>query len=495
MTNVSCARGHRLKAAPRLPTTLLLLSVCLLPLGVISFSPLHETFERKMQFAATTTTSTTSLFSAPNDQAVEALRSLTDFHEGVWKGVATSFTVTNDVAAGIVQRKTSPPYTVLVKLGVGDSDYTLTETITVPDDDDDTVCRRKLSLAVCNMDVDSVDASYSLDATLPDFPAAVAGTAKLLHFGIEHCIATSDNSRTRCLAFYGADEQLSRIVVCHEERVVVSEQTAEKRMGPQRQQHLTTRDLIEMQSDVDRLVDKITGNGTQRKDKNIQIENGSLLSQQQQQPSSKDNNLMDSVQAALSGTSSASNNARLSPHVISLLELSSGVWVGDSIIRDVPLVPTSPLELKRKGFGGASSKTGSQPAAAADSKIPFASWTVGVQKMAWRWMWNFGEEIRQVIDVGRGMGAQLSEPLTRSLSGSVCVNEGLSRRIPKVERMVYIDWEGDNVGFICGSVSIQVRLVSFWLLKSYVHVGMIIMATCLTLPDGDDAGTPLSKVR
>jgi len=54
------------------------------------------------------------------------------------------------------------------------------------------------------------------------------------------------------------------------------------------------------------------------------------------------------------------------------------------------------------------------------------------------------------------MGAPLAPPLRSSLAGAVCVNEGLSRRIPKEECMVYVDWEGDNVGFLVGSVAIQV---------------------------------------
>ena len=44
------------------------------------------------------------------DQAKEALQSRGDFHTGSWTGRATSFTVTADVAAGIVQKKTSPDY-------------------------------------------------------------------------------------------------------------------------------------------------------------------------------------------------------------------------------------------------------------------------------------------------------------------------------------------------------------------------------------------------
>lgn len=44
------------------------------------------------------------------NESLEVLRSLVEFHHGTWEGQATSFSVTADVAAGIVQRKVSPPY-------------------------------------------------------------------------------------------------------------------------------------------------------------------------------------------------------------------------------------------------------------------------------------------------------------------------------------------------------------------------------------------------
>ena len=139
---------------------------------------------------------------------------------------------------------------------------------------------------------------------------------------------------------------------------------------------------------------------------------------------------------------------------MSLLELSSGVWLGDSVIRDIPAVPISPLQ-RGKGFGTSGKSSNAE-------NIPFASWSQGVQKVTWRWMWNFGEEIRQVNEFGKALGASLADALRLDLAGSVCVNEGLSRRIPKEERMVYIDWTGDNVGFLVGSKSIQVpRFLNF----------------------------------
>jgi hypothetical protein len=77
-------------------------------------------------------------------------------------------------------------------------------------------------------------------------------------------------------------------------------------------------------------------------------------------------------------------------------------------------------------------------------------------------MWNFGQEIRQVNDVGKSMGAEVVSTLASSLAGNVCVNEGLSRRIPKDDRMVYIAWSGDDVGFLLESFAIQVpRYLTF----------------------------------
>ena len=107
-------------------------------------------------------------------------------------------------------------------------------------------------------------------------------------------------------------------------------------------------------------------------------------------------------------------------------------------------------------------------------------------------MWNFGDEIRQVIDIGKAMGAELVGSVSKSLSGSVCVNESLSRRIPKNERMVYIDWTGDMVGILAGSVTIQVpRYLNFDRAGSKVSAKPFITEFCLyqsaSAQEGDDS--------
>jgi hypothetical protein len=376
------------------------------------------------------------------DQIVEAIRSLCDFHEGQWSGQARSFSFLPDVAAGIVKRKTSPNYLVSIKLGLdSDRDYSFTETFNW----DGKVSSRYLSLNECNVDVDSVDASYSLDSTLPNFPSEISGTNKLCQFVIEHCIAASDNRRARCFMFYGVDQSLQRIVVCEEERVIENEKAPAKSEEANGNQ-FTARDLLEMDSDIDRLVDKLTEN----------IQDGSESSSDTASPLSSEPEAspMERLGESMSSTDGA---LPLSSHEISLLELSSGIWLGDAIIRDMPMVTESPMK-RGKGFGSSASPN----TPLSSNEKTFGTWNVGVQKIAWRWMWNFGDEIRQVTDIGKTMGAGLATSVSKSLGGSVCFNESLSRRMPKKDRMVYLDWTGDMVGILAGSVSMQVpRYLNF----------------------------------
>ena len=379
-----------------------------------------------------------------DDQAIEALKSLADFHDGQWQGKTKSFTVTADTAAGILQRKDSSVYKTTVKLGldVKNRDFTLQETLQW--DDDNQVALRKVSLQSSNVDVDAVDGSYSLDQTLPDLPADLVGTRKLAQFMIEHCLAVSDDCRARLWVLYGVDGSLFRVVVSEETRTKPTTGSTSEKEEEESPQGLTAADLLEMESDVDRLVDKITS--------------GPASSSSSSSPSSSSASTPGDRLGQLTDSSSSSLNdgeIDLILHPASLLELSSGVWLGDIIIRDHPNVAIN-REQRGQGFGATKTGSSSRPSTG------FAEWSIGVQKIAWRWMWNFGQEIRQVNDIGKAMGAELVPGLASPLAGNVCVNEGLSRRTPKPDRMVYIDWNGEDVGFFVGYFSIQVpRYLTF----------------------------------
>jgi hypothetical protein len=213
------------------------------------------------------------------------------------------------------------------------------------------------------------------------------------------------------------------VVVLHEQKVISDAES-------------TQDDLLAMSSDIDRIVDKIPGQVA-----------GSNSSDSAVMEESSPQGRMEKLQTMSSSTQQQEN--AMSLHPMSLLELSSGVWLGDSIVRDLPSVPFTPF---KGGSGFAAENHGG------DASVEFGRWDIGVQKTAWRWIWDTGESIRQQDDVGKAMGSAMAEELFQSLSGTVCVNESLSRRIRKNECMVYIDWNnGDHVSFLLGSVSIQVR--------------------------------------
>lgn len=432
-----------------------------------------------------------------SEQATEAIQSLGDFHQGSWKGRSTSFTVTADVAAGIVAKTISPDYQLDVSLTYSsEGSLALREVCSLTSTSSDEfsfASSRQVSLADSGVDCDAVDASYSLhthhatsttegdDNVLNNnFPAEIVGTKKTALFTVEHCLTVSDDERVRLLALYGEKQDLIRVVVCDETRIPRDEQDSSSATAAT---PLTTADLLEMQSDMDRLVDKIAGqvkgppssSATQKSD-STDPSSSSSSKEIYSDPAERMQQLQDLQQQPSSSNTSDNKKDQnkdddrgpaLARRPMSLLELTSGVWLGDAIIRDNLAVSGDGkntggrASAAGKGFG-ASEGNGQSPS----PEPAFASWAVGVQKVAREWLWDFGEQIRQKNDAGKALGADMAAALGQSMAGSICENQSLSRRIPKDKRMVYIDWNhgnGDNhVGFLLGSVSIQVpRFATF----------------------------------
>ena len=465
---------------------------------------------------------------------IEVMRSLVDYHQGTWTGRARSFSVVPDTAAGIVQRKISPPYQLDVTLGGTDddddddnnNDYRLLETFSWDKEQTPTTHqqRRSLPLSECNLDVDVVDASYSLDISLPNWPAEIIGTDDLSQFAIEHCISASEDKRMRCVILYGMDQKLQRVVVCEETRSSSSSSSrgrggrkhgssqsrshdddeddkstiqaqmqvaSESKVGNNNNNQLSIKDFLEMENDVDRLVDKIAQNlKTDSNQKAIDTPQGPTLSMPtDEQFQTSADSLLEKLGKSMASSTTANDSTRtLTLHDLSLLEFSSGVWLGDAIIRNHPHGAdgrTSP----RSGLGFAIpvQPSSSSSSSAKPTKQELASWSVGVQKLAWRLMWNFGEEIRQVVDAGKALGDTLATCLTQSTGGNVCVNESLSRRMAKEDRMVYIDWTASNsVGFLVGPTCIYVpRYLNFEQKGSNPKPFYTEFALCQSTPAGN----------
>ena len=123
---------------------------------------------------------------AAQEQAAHGLHALSDYHVGEWTGQATSFTVSPDIAAGILRRKTSPPYTLSVQVinKTNPTNSAFTETLTWNEEDsvDESSYARSIPLFTSqstNMDVDDADASYSFDRAQHDHDATIGLPARL----------------------------------------------------------------------------------------------------------------------------------------------------------------------------------------------------------------------------------------------------------------------------------------------------------------------------
>ena len=368
-------------------------------------------------------------------QKGEALQSLSDFNDGTWAGVARSFGITSDSAAGVTRRQTSPPYnaSVSTRIGLGEEGLRLVETLAW----EDGVATKQIALGR-SADVDSVDGSYSADAALLDLPSALSGTDALTKFAIEQSIAVSDSGRVRCFLLYGMDDRLSRVVVCEENRVAEGSDGANAGAGE----------------------------GSPEGDAGVGVGDGSVS------PSTPPEERLEKLQRALSKSKTTTKPAGTdaegaSPnekYPVDLYGLSLGVWLGDAVVRDYS---TSPSPLARdggtgKGFGAPRSpsrpKSGKKDKEFGDG---FAEWSLGVQKITMEWKWDFGDAVRQVLVFGRSMGAETGA-LPLQHMGSV--NDELnSRRIPKEQRMTYIDCDqGRYAAFLVGSTYIKApRYLSF----------------------------------
>jgi len=157
-------------------------------------------------------------------QQRETYQSLHEYHEGNWRGKAKSFLITDDVMAGILDVKEMSYQTSIgIRRFEEDNDAygSLQETLSWDDHNNTKITIRETLLSE-SMDVDSVDSSYSCDLAFQkgDLPSDISGTHSLVKFGIEHCLAVSDYERMRCFLLYGVEDELIRVVICDESKLV-----------------------------------------------------------------------------------------------------------------------------------------------------------------------------------------------------------------------------------------------------------------------------------
>jgi len=449
------------------------------------------TTSSKTTSSRTTTPSTTRLHQTPSfpsfeelqQQKSEALKSLSSFHDGKWinSSGALSFSVTSDVSAGITNKIRSSSYQTSVSTRLGFSAdennsnkdiLKLVETLSwkqnsskkddesnISTDENNTFFGRSCFLGN-DMDIDSVDGSYSLhssiasktaldgdiqkndnddddeeeeDLTTSSFscvlPKAITGIkSDIVSTVIEHCLVTSETERVRCFLLYskngllgrssGVDEdrleQLVRVVICHENKMVEGN---------------NDNLLLELNSSSG-------GNDLERLSSAIYNSN------------------MGNIESELEIVKSP----------MTMMTLSLGPWLGDSVIRDRSYNDALPKSSSKQNFSVSSKGFGAPKKDSIQSKqhnSGFGEWVMGVQKTVMQFKWDYGSNVRHVLDFGKSMGSYC-EGWPSSLSGTI-YEERFSRRLKPEDRAMYIDYDmSAYCGFLCGSVYVKApRLLSF----------------------------------
>jgi hypothetical protein len=358
-----------------------------------------------------------------SQQKSEALKSLTETHDGTW--VCEGGAVSSDGAGGSFFRSVPFQSSVSTRLGLsndnGGDALKLVETLSWGEEGN-TIFGRSCALG-SSVDVDSVDGSYSLHATISDedtsvsmsscaLPQSISGIdpAKVTSI-IENCIMGNGDKRVRCFFIYGKnvngvsseDENDVQLLEQRLLRVVVSHETKK----------------VDGEEKVDDVIQQVLSKGK---------EDG-----------------LEKLSSALSNEP----EDNLEKYPVTMMSLSLGPWLGDIIIRDKSYNSILP---KRKDESVSSKGFSKQTKATRQYKSGFGEWVLGVQKVAMTFKYDFDTNIRQVFTFGKSMGIHTDELWPKHSSG-IIYDDRMSRRIKTEDRSMYIDYDnGAYCGFVFDSV-------------------------------------------
>jgi len=432
-------------------------------------------------------------------QKIDAIREYSRYHDGVWRGKrVTSFAINSDVAAGITKRIDAKDttgvgvYKSFVRTSVESGGIRVQETfswdeadeelaLTTPQlpkdyekDCEDNAATKTRSRVTSrsidfseSVDIDSVDASYSLDSSpFLGIPAVITGTNAVIKFGIEHCISVSEHERVRCFLMYDMADKLSRVALCDEVRAeneVGETRLADDLLFPQLS---FDEEVIAAENDVNAFMERLIPNDkdtlrsssaafTSNKNRIVNEEFNSVFPNERTESDSYTEERVEQLRKLLlnknlEGKDSGTNETKLTRIPMSLFGIISGVWLGDCIVRNH-------IQITDKRVDLINSKV--------DSRLlfsGFAEWSLGVQKVAMTFKWDFEERVMQQYTSGRSLGEPISS-LMPATSMGVLTNNDLARGRDPEDRIACVDFDmGMYVAFLSGSVYIKApRSLSF----------------------------------
>eukprot|EP00571_Detonula_confervacea_P008200 CAMPEP_0172322168 /NCGR_PEP_ID=MMETSP1058-20130122/45166_1 /TAXON_ID=83371 /ORGANISM="Detonula confervacea, Strain CCMP 353" /LENGTH=658 /DNA_ID=CAMNT_0013037829 /DNA_START=46 /DNA_END=2019 /DNA_ORIENTATION=+ len=442
---------------------------------------------------------------------------------------AVTYTVPMDPAAGLKHGIISKPYKCSVQLemdlgelrgGVKRRGLRLVESIQFGEDGDDLSMPFVRSIPLgANVDVDAVDGSYSLDDTvvadqvsvesppLPLLPPSLlAGVDPMaVRFLVEHTLAVSETERCRCFLLYGhvvsddtvtsnsdeededdiGDEDFAIMAAKKAKKglesdkkernyrllgVVLAEET---KAMPEDQEQTSDDEEVDYASDF---ISQVIESPSPAQSPSSPLD---LL---EINPSESKDDKMDRLMQSLdkhnkqvmdSATDSGNDNGntKMERHSLGMFGLTSGVWLGDTFVREsIPSMGqlSRARQSRQKGFG---KKT------ATDNEIDdgkeedrFATWHMGVQKVALLFAWDYSKSISQSYTYGKVMGTATSFSSMANIKSDGIVVVDQARRTKKREERRVV-WDMDGGAYVAGLIGSNYfrapRYMSFTQSRSY----------------------------
>lgn len=430
---------------------------------------------------------------------------------------AITYAVPMDPAGGLKKGRISKPYKSSVKIDMGElmsnnqkeKGLRLVESIQF--DQSTLPFVRSISLGE-NVDVDSVDSSYSLDDMLPsasntedeDYAPLPLLPTQLLNgigptsveFVVGHTLAVSELERSRCFLLYGCINDVTdntsdkEPTMEDDDFAILAARTAAENAKRKRGNDQTVKDdrsyrlvgliLAEEKKVMPKQVDTDTTTRTSllKSDKESESNAPSPLDfleikgQNEDEEEDKMERLMKSLEnhnkkVIDQGMGTSDQTAsEMQLYNVGMFGLTSGVWLGDAFIRE-SIVPSKLQQTSSKGFGKKEESKGSET-----KEDRFATWSLGVQKVTMQFEWDYGTSMAQRYNFGRCMGTatSLSSMANIRSEGLIVVNE--ARRMKKrEEKRVIFDFDGGNylAGLIGSSYFRAPRYMTFSQQSQNIH--------------------------
>jgi len=395
---------------------------------------------------------------------------------------AITYSVPIDRQAGLKKGIISKPYKVNVQI---ESDLSrkglrLVESIQQFDESSSSSIPFVRSIALNERtDVDSADASYSFDdrilnegssedfPTLPLLPQSLLGGIEGVTYLIEHTLAISETKRCRFFLLYGDSNDDTDN---EEDFAVMAARKAKKKTDTEKSLRLLG---VILTTET-----KVMPEEEEKQDDYAQDFISQMIEESPSSPldlleinqdSSSDDkmerlmHLLDKHNKRVIESGDDNNaNKEMEVHDLGMFGLTSGVWLGDTFVRE-PISPQLSRARKSRDKGFAKKEDDGD-------EDRFANWSMGVQKVALHMKWDYSQGISQSYTYGKVMGTPTSFSSSANIKsdGMVVVNE--ARRTKKrEERRVIIDYDGGQyVGGLLGSVYFRApRYMTFSNSKRY----------------------------